>query len=93
MKDWFLEFLPPMAGLACGLLMSYQLFPVSHAQKVERGTQHWTISVPLTTSFGDGNVHVFDMSGTCLYVFTYGDKEGGIAVISKATLPAGTGCQ
>lgn len=62
------------------------------AQKAERGTQHWTISVPSGPLVDYGSVHVFDMSGVCLYVYD-GPRTGGITVISKAQLPAGAGCQ
>lgn len=60
------------------------------AQKAERGTQHWLVPVPPT---GMGQfLHVFDMSGTCVYVYE-ASGFGGVAAISKAQLPQGAGCQ
>lgn len=61
------------------------------AQKAERGTQHWAVRVP---DNGMGQwIHVYDMSGTCVYAYEGYNGIGGIAVISKATLPMGAGCQ
>jgi hypothetical protein len=78
-----------LIGFATALLLG----PLAAtAQKAERGTQHWTIAIPTTFGLGDGNIHVFDTSGVCLYVL-YGDKQGGIAAVPKTQLPANAGCQ
>jgi len=65
---------------------------LSSAQKAERGTQHWTVTIPSGPISDYGTMHVFDMSGTCVYVYE-GNSKGGIAVVSKTQLPQGAGCQ
>lgn len=73
-----------------GVILAILLpLPPVHAQKAERGTQHWTITVPATFTVGEGTIHVFDMTGVCLYV----SNTGALSAVPKTQLPAGTGCQ
>lgn len=79
--------------LALGAAIVSAAISTAHSQKAERGTQHWTVAMPSGPLSDYGTVHVFDMTGVCLYVFDGPGEAGGITVISKAQLPTGAGCQ
>lgn len=87
LSDWIIGSL-----LALLVIVGAVLTVTAEAQKAERGTQHWTVLVPET---GPGQyVHVFDMSGVCLYLYEAHEHHGGgIVAIPKTQLAQGAGCQ
>lgn len=77
--------LPPMKHVAA-LLMCLALVGCD-ARAQPRQTKSWTLTPPKF-----GTLTVYDLSGVCLYVMTYGSWSG-VSAVSKAQLPAGSGCE
>jgi hypothetical protein len=87
-----------LTGALFGLLM---LVAIAKAQQLERPrdphvTRQWHVAMlPEEGVYAPGRVDVIDTAGVCLYVVrAWGTGAGtAIAAVSKAQLPAGTGCQ
>jgi hypothetical protein len=83
-------------GFIVGLFVP--LPPFLHAQKAEKGTQQWRISLDNAYGgiTGTVQVHVIDTTGVCLYIVrdsTTSMNNVAIAAVPKTALPQAAGCQ
>jgi hypothetical protein len=83
-----------ISGIAIGLGVSLLSWGFSHvhAQKAEKGTQHWILNG--TGGYYPGRVDIFDTNGICIYLYSSSsERAGNMVAIPKTQLPTGTGCQ